>query len=188
MVGVAMGREPETCLLERPNHYRPINPKSNRFADIIARMRIYGTWDVNTSVALDRLTVMQPSWRLTREFVRELLDGASQVSAADHDQRIWEVAHESWTYDCPGPRPSFDEYLASLRGELYRPDYDKKFRSDSQSLFAIDGLPTVYMLYEATRVEKLDEPLIHSRHFVDLGSVVVPIPLPSREGIACYIL
>jgi hypothetical protein len=181
-------RETESCLLEPAGHYRAINPKSNRFADIIARMRIYGGWDVNTAIALERLTATQPSWRLTREFVRELLDLASQVTAADHDQWIRKVARESWIYDCPDPRPSFEEYLVSLRAELYRPDYGKQFRSDSQTLFTIDGLPTLYLLHETTHLDRFDEPLIGSRHFVDLGSVVVPISLPSRMGRACYIL
>lgn len=187
MFGLAMGREPEACLFDCPSHYHSINPRSNRFADIIARMRIYGASDVKTSIALDRMMERHLSGHLTRDFVRELLECASQVSEADQDRWIRETAHESWIYDCPHPRPTFEEYLASYRAGLYRPDYDKKFRSDSQSLFAIDGLPTVFLLHETTQVDKFDEPLVNSRHFVDLGSVVAPIPLPRRGGKACYI-
>lgn len=172
---------------ECPCHYRGINPRSNHFADIISRMRINGDWDVNTSIALERLTSTYPTWRLTREFVGELLILASQVSASEHDQWIREVAHESWIYDCSRPRPPFEEYLASLRAKLYLPDYDKKFRSDSQSLFTIDGLPTIYLLHETTCMEEFEVPLIESRHFVDLVTVVAPIPLPSRGGTAYYI-
>lgn len=180
-------REPQTCLLDRPGHYHAINPRSNRFTDIMARLRIYGEWDVNTGVALERLIATQPSWQLTRSFVQKLLDRASQVSESDHDQWLREVAHDAWIYDCPDPRPTFEEYLTRRRAALYRPDFDKRFRSDSQSLFEIGGLPTVFLLQETTRVENFDELIIDSRHFVDLGSVVAPMPLPSRGGQACYI-
>lgn len=179
--------EPQTCLLDRPSHYRLINPESNRHADILSRMRVRGTWDVNTSIAFKALTWMRDPWNLTREFVRDLLEHASRVSAADHDRWLKEVEHESWIYDCPEPRPTFDEYLAARRAELYCPDYDKVFRSNSQSLYSIEGLPTIYLLCETTHVENFDEPLIESRHYVDLGPVVAPISLPSRGGRACYI-
>jgi hypothetical protein len=116
-----------------------------------------------------------------------LLDEAAAVSPAEHDEWLRETAHESWIYDGPTRANKSAEFLATVRAEVYRPTYDKVFRSDLQAIYTIDGLPTVYLLYETTHVPGFVEPMVDLRHFVDLGSVVAPLSLRSCGGAAAFI-
>jgi hypothetical protein len=170
-----------------PTHYHSINPSSNHYADILVRMRIHGEWDVSTSLALEEMATENPAYRLTREFVRELLARAHNIDTLAHDEWLREVAMDSWTYDCPEPRPTFEDYFEERKTAIYRPDYSKAFTSDSQQLYAIHGIPTLYYFHEEAIVADFRSPLINFRHFVDLDSVVAPVSLPYC-GNACYIL
>ncbi len=150
-------------------------------------MRVFGEWDVNTSVALDAMTAENPAYRLTREFVREMLERASSVTTQEHDDWLRDVAMDGWTYDEVDPRPPFEDYFEERKAAIYRPDYDKKFKSDTQELYTIDGLPTLYYFHETSAVTGFD-PTVDSCHFVELDSVVAPVPLGSHGGAAYYIL
>jgi hypothetical protein len=171
-----------------PNHYRLINPASNRFADIMQRLRTCGEWDVNTSVALEVICTKNPAFRLTRSFIKSMLDVASNVSEHDHDEWLREVAMDHWTYDQPGPRPPFEEFFLARKKAIYQPDPTRVFDSDTQELYEIDGIPSLYYLEETTSVPNFHEPLIDSRHFVDLGSVVAPVSLPVPNHKPCFII
>ena len=154
-----------------PSHYHEVDPRSNTFSDIMARLRIYGPWDVKTSVAHNELVAGDC---LTREHVRKVLDRAKRVTTSEHDDWLREGARDAWTYDHPDPRPKFDDYFNTLKRQIYLPNHDKTFRSDTQHLFTIDGLPAMYLLLESTQLQGRDDPIVDSRHFVDLGCVVAP--------------
>ena len=98
-----------------PSHYREINPRSNRYADIMWRLRIYGHWDISTSIAFNELTSEDANYSPDREFVLALLERAMRVSTTEHDGHLQDVAHDSWIYDLEEPRPTFAEYLELLK-------------------------------------------------------------------------
>ena len=171
-----------------PSHYRPIAPESNRYADIIRRMRIYGEWDVNTSIALSRLEEMNPAYRLTREFVAEVLEMALGISKADHDEWLRDDSFDSWTYDRGQEPPNFEDFFAQRLKQIYLPDNNIIFDSDNQTLYEIEGLPNLYLLYEEATSDGEEDSLIESGHFIDLRTVVAPVSLPDNSGIAYYII
>ncbi|TWT85826.1 hypothetical protein Pla123a_06330 [Posidoniimonas polymericola] len=164
------------------SHYRQIDRRSNRHADILARLRIYGPCDPRTTILLEQLGKDAQHSQLTRAQLCAMIANASEITEAEHDRWLRNVAEDAWTYDCPLPRPEFEDYFAEQKRRINKPDYDKDFGSDSLELYEIVGVPDVYLLVTTIGDPSSDAGTTELRHFLDRGSAVVPLALPAHSG------
>lgn len=174
-----------------PAHYKEISKKTNKYRDLIQRLRIYGCSDPNVSVAFEQLVGEEPAYRLTREFMSRVLDRVNYISHNDRDAWLEEVMRDSWTYDvAPYAKPgeTYETFYQHEVQNLMLPTPMTQRDKNDSSVHAIDGLPNVYLVKEEEYVEICDSTLIDSRHYFDLGSALVPIPVPSRSGKSYYLL
>lgn len=165
-----------------PSHYRQIDRRSNRHADILARLRIYGACDPRTSVVLEQLERDTGQSQFTRADLCDTIGNASEITDAEHDRWLRNAARDAWTYDCPLPRPEFEDYFAEQKRRINKPDYDKDFGSDSLELYEIVGVSDVYLLVTTNGDPSSGGGTTELRHFLDRGSAVVPLALPTHSG------
>lgn len=174
-----------------PSHYKAISKDSNKYRDLLERMRIHGHGDPNLCVAFEQLTSEEPAYRLTRQFIARVIERAEWISDADRDAWLEEVMRDSWTYDVqPYAKPgeTYEHfYLQEVRNLMLPTPMSQREKTNS-SVYKIDGLPDVYMVEDREYVEITDSPLIDSRHYYDRGSVLVPMPVPGRGGKSYYLL
>jgi hypothetical protein len=156
-----------------PSHYSPINRRSNRFADIIDRLKWTGRTEPAFSVAYESLGRRNPAYRLTREFVNQIFDEMEKVTETEFDTWLHEVTEDSWIYDYdPAPSETYDDFFQLKKKQLTVPDAIKFKVTSDHVLYEIEGLPRLYLLeHNEWRKE--------SRHYVDIGPVLVPTPLSS---------
>lgn len=169
-----------------PPHYREIPRRSDRYKDLIRRIRVPGTSDPAVSVAYEQLDEAEPAYRLTREFITRVLERSKIVSQQDIDEWLHESMLDTWTYDC-GEEEPFESFYASAVKALMVPDpldgRRREFRTCK--LYEVEGLEGVYLTYKENRYWEL----VDSEHFIDVdGVVLAPSPFPSRSGTAYYIL
>lgn len=176
---------------ELPTHYVELGSKSNRYADILDRIRTQGIWDPDVSIAFEQLTNEEPAYRLTRDFVLRLLERTTQIPEIDRDAWLNECLMDTWTYDtssCAKPGENFESFYKAEVGKLLIPNGINRRKDTDYRLYQVKGIPDVYLFSEETAIPSFGMKTIDSRHYLDRDSAVVPVPLPSYGGQAYYIL
>jgi hypothetical protein len=165
-----------------PCHYKLINPRSNRFSDFIDRLKWMSRCDPTFSVAYEKLTLRQPAYRLTREFIKTVFGELKHITREERSAWLDEVTRDTWTYDHDSaPNETYDEFFRSQERKLMFPDPVKMEVTPNHELFEIEQLPLLYLLEE--HKEFAGHKRRHSVYYVDIGTAFAPTPLP-----AAYIL
>ncbi|MCA9100689.1 MAG: hypothetical protein KDA63_06055, partial [Planctomycetales bacterium] len=97
--GAKMGLEQFEPHETLPAHYREVGQKTNRYSKICGHLREVGPPDPNFSVAFEHLSITEPAYRLTRQFVLRVLAKAGEVSREERDEWLRENLLDTWTHD-----------------------------------------------------------------------------------------
>ena len=125
------------------------------------------------SIALEKLTDLEPAYRLTREFLGKVFDEMENLSSVEIDRWLRDTTEDSWTYDYdPSPGESFDDFFQLMRQQLTIPDRPKLKITPNHRLFQIAGLSRLYLLEQSH-----DWGGSESWYYVDTGSVFSLTPL-----------
>lgn len=183
-----MGLEQFNVHTELPAHYKELSATSNRFSDLQLRRRAGGLYDPDFSVAFEQMTCEWPAYRLTREFVSCVIEKAKSVSSKDRHEWLLEVLKDRWTYDVsPESGETFETFFEKATRELLSPLPAKRDNDSRYRIFEIEQLPSLFLFAEQTNLSRFNTKLGYSCHYLDRGSAVVPVPLPTHSGGAYYI-
>lgn len=157
-----------------PNHFVEIDRRSNGFADFINRLKWMGRTEPKFSIAYQTLTLRNPAYRLTRDFVSQILDQMTRVTQPEMEQWLHEVTKDSWVYDhTPARGETYDDFYHEKLRQLTIPDSERFEVTPQHKLFEIDGLSRLFLLERHTDWGR------ESVYYVDTGPVFSPTPLPN---------
>lgn len=169
---------------EQPKHYQELGAKTNRYSDIFHRLRTSGCCDSSFSVAYEQLRDEEPAYRLTREFVGRILERTHGVSSQNRDKWLHERLKDSWVYDVePYAKPgeTFEAfYEKSVRGLMFPKPVERR-EGTAYRIYQVAELPQIYLVSEEFAAPRFDSPIRNSNHYLDRGTAVVPLDLPTNH-------
>lgn len=175
----------------RPSHYREINSQSNRYHDIVSRLRVHWGFDPDSSVALEQLVREEPAYRLTREFVRRVLERAERITEIEREAWLREDLMDTWTYDVAPykePGETFDTFYQQILDQMYVPTPMHQRNCKKPVVYEIDELPSIYFTRENYYERSPDPQIWDTRYYIDRGSAVIPIAVASGSSGKSYYL
>lgn len=168
---------------ELPKHYQELGAKTNRYSDIFHRLRSSGCCDPAFSVAYEQLRDEEPAYRLTREFVRRILERVDGVSRQDRDKWLHKRLKDSWVYDVEPyaqPGETFEAFCAKIVRGLMFPKPVERREGTEYRIYEVAELPQIYLVSEELAEPRFDSSVRSSSHYLDRGTAVIPLDLPSN--------
>ena len=175
--------------LIQPEHYIPVPFNSENFNKIFIKINSTGCQDPNFLLAFKNLTLENPAYRLTRGFIRRVLQEANSIPQELFDDHFKSFVEDKWIYDHEKkPGETFEDFHEKQLSLLYLPNDKHLSDRNEYTLFEINGLPEIYCLQHQLEQESLIEKgrietIAKNKHYLDLGCVCLPIPLDNEYYI-----